>query len=149
MSEESAQNVVSSLANAIADLDADPHCSWWWDVESHKKGGLLDVVKTKIGLYLSPNQQGSGCVEGNKLRVELGDKLVLNANLLDFYLANPYLIPEDWRGKYTFFWGTIYRTASGSLYVRYLYCDGRHWRWSYRILNHDWYFPNPAAVIEP
>jgi len=39
----------------------------------------------------------------------------MNANVLDYLLAHPELIPEDWKNKYVFFWGTIYRYSSGGL----------------------------------
>ena len=149
MSNESTQNVVVSPTNTIVDLDLDPLCPIVWKVESHKKGGLLDVTKAKIGLYLSPNQQGSGRIEGNKLREELGDKPVLNANLLDWYLANPSLIPEDWRRRVVFFWGTIYRDSDGLLFVRDLYWNGNQWRWDVSWLGSDWFSCNPVAILEP
>lgn len=60
---------------------------------------------------------------------ELEDQPVLNANVLDFLREHPELIPDEWKGKFTFFWGTIYRHRDGDLYVRCLYWDGGRWDW--------------------
>lgn len=65
---------------------------------------------------------------------------------MDFYLANPHLIPEEWKGKAVFFWGTIYRDADGHLCVRYLYWRGGGWDWGYRWLDYVWDGDGPAAV---
>jgi hypothetical protein len=61
-------------------------------------------------------------------------------------LANPELIPEEWKGKFIFFWGTIYRNSDGSLYVRYLNWNGDQWNWNFNCLDNDWNDNNPAAV---
>ncbi len=73
-------------------------------------------------------------------------KKVLNANVLEYLLKNPRAIPEEWKGKYVFFWGTIYRRSDGRLYVRCLVWDGSQWYWSYYWLDIDFNGLNPAAV---
>ena len=82
---------------------------------------------------------------GNKLRKELANKDVLNANVLDYLLAHPELIPEEWKGKLIFFWGTIYRDSDGRLYVRYLRWGGSRWNSGYGWLDNGFYSGNPAA----
>ena len=103
----------------------------------------------KIRLHLSPNQRHDKCIEGNKLRMELAHELVLDANVLDYLLANPNLIPSEWKDKAVFFWGTIYRGMSDFLFVRYLHFSGDGWGSDYRCLGIDWdggrY--SPAAVV--
>jgi hypothetical protein len=131
----------------VVDLDAAPFIPDGWVVEEHKKGGLLDLAKTKVTLFLTKQQKKSAVV-GNDLRKDLADQPVLNANLLDFYLANPHLIPEEWKGKAVFFWGTIYRLRGGALYVRYLYWYGDRWHWSRSWLDYDWGSGNPAACAQ-
>lgn len=130
----------------VIDCDAAPFVPDGWKVEEHIKGGEFEWNPEAISLYLSDKQQGSGWVEGNKLRKELTGMPVLNANVLDYLLAHPNLIPDEWKGKYVFFWGTIYRRSDGSLYVRYLNWYGVSWDRDSRWLDFDWYAHDPAAV---
>lgn len=118
-----------------------------WMIEEHQPMGKLDWNKIKIELYLSDGQKDGKYIEGNKLRKELKGKKVLNACVLDFLLANPHLIPEEWKGKVVFFWGTIYRHSGGYLDVRYLiWLDGR-WYWNFHWLGFGWHSDRPAAVL--
>ena len=141
-----AAKAVIQFVKHIVDMDADPYIPDGWKVESHKKQGNLEWDATKVQLYLSRQQQGDKYIEGNKLRKELESQPVLNANLLDYLLAHPELIPEEWKGKYTFFWGTVYRYSGGDLCVRFLYWDGRSWYWFYRWLDNYFSSSCPAAV---
>lgn len=140
-------------AQHLIDCDADPFVPSGWKVESHKKGGQFAFDPAKIKLHLSPNQRGGKFIEGNKLRKELVNEPVLNANVLDFLLKNPNLIPEEWKKdasgntRYIFFWGTIYRRSLGHLYVRYLCWSDGSWYWLYYWLDVDWGGDNPAAVF--
>ncbi len=111
----------------IIDLDADPLIPFNnWKVEEHKKGGKFTWDSTKVELFLNKEQKEGGSIEGNELRNELIGEPVFNANLLDYLLDNPHLIPEEWKGKSVFFWGTIYCGFNGPLYVRYLFFSGGH-----------------------
>ena len=130
----------------IVDLDAKPYVPDGWKVEEHTKDGQFEFDPTKIALYLDEDQQNGGVIVGNKLRKKLKGKKVPNANLLEFYLAHPNLIPEEWKGKAVFFWGTIYRDSYGRLCVRYLIWDGGGWRWGYRWLDGGFCGDNPAVV---
>lgn len=146
---------ITAVCHTI-DCDAQPFVPDGWSVEEHQKGGAFkwDKETQKDALYLSKGQTGSKYIEGNKLRKELTDKSppVLNANALDYLLANPHLIPEEWKrdGKGNtrtiFFWGTIYRRRDGNLFVRYLRWGDRRWRWGSRWLDDDWYGNCPAAL---
>ncbi len=113
--------VVLEIVKHLIDMDAGPYVPDGWKVESHKKGGQLEWDSRKVQLYLSKEQQGEKYIEGNKLRKELETQPVYNANMLDYLLAHTDLIPEEWKGKYIFFWGTIFRGAGGDLCVRDLY----------------------------
>ena len=137
----------------IVDLDADPFIPEGWKVLPEDQlpnaiKGLLAFDPAKLGLHLSKKQEGNGRIEGNKLREELNDQPVVNANLLDWLYRkeNQHLIPDEWKGKAVFFWGTIYRGADGSLCVRFLDWFGGGWCWSYRWLGRVWFSVNPAAV---
>jgi hypothetical protein len=129
----------------IIDCDANPFTPEGWKVESHKKGGQLKFDPAKLFLYLSKKQK-KGTINGNDLRKELANQPVMNANVLDFLLAHPELIPEEWKGKYIFFWGTIYRDANGSVYVRCLGWNGSKWFWRCSWLGNDFGSVNPAAL---
>lgn len=120
----------------LINCDADPFVPEGWEVEEHIKGGQFQWNPNGIKLYLSKKQQ-NGSIEGNKLRKELANEPVLNANILDYLLAHPELIPEEWKGKYIFFWGTIYRYSDGRLCVRCLYWSGDRWYWRGRWLGGD------------
>ena len=107
---------------------------------------------TAARLHLSLNQKGSNHIKGNNLRLELaeGKHQVYTAHVLDYLLKpeNQYLIPEEWKGKSVFFWGTIYRRSERDFYVRYLYWGGDRWGW----YSHDYWLgsvfagSNPAVV---
>lgn len=144
---------IATLPQHLINCDADPFIPNGFTVESHKKRGQLAFDSTKIKLHLSSNQQGGKCIDGNKLRKELTNEPVLNANVLDFLLKNPRLIPEEWKKdasdntRYIFFWGTIYRSSGGDLFVRFLYCHDGSWHCNHDWLGHVWYGGGPAAVL--
>lgn len=146
-----------TVVEHVIDCDADPFNPWQkdgWTVEEHQKGGSFKWDAAQVAFHLSSGQKGDKYIEGNKLRKELADKgiPVLNANVLDYLLANPHLIPEEWKkdGKgntrYIFFWGTIYCRRDGSLYVRCLYWHGGGWDWGSDWLDRVWGSYGPAAV---
>jgi hypothetical protein len=133
-------------STVIIDLDADPFVPDGWKVEKHIKGGQFAFDHAQVKLHLDAGQQGGKSIQGHKLRKRLEKEPVMNANQLDWYLANPQHIPEEWKGKYVFFWGTIYRNRHGNLYVRYLAWDDGRWGWGSYWLDGDWNGNNPAAV---
>ncbi len=133
--------------NHIIDGDADPFIPNGWNVAEHCKIGQMQWDAEKISLYLSKKQLNGGVVVGNKLRNELEKKQRLNANVLDYLLANPHLIPEAWKGKWIFFWGTIYRYSAGHLSVRCLYWSGDRWLWHDGWPGRDFDVGNPAALL--
>ena len=130
----------------IIDLDVDPMIPTDWTVKEHIKGGQFEFDPKRVALYLDKAQQGGGTIVGKKLRQKLKSKGVYNANLLDFLLAHPELIPKKWKGKFIFFWGTIYRDSSGYLCVRCLRWDGDRWGWDYYWLVNDFSGVSPAVV---
>jgi len=130
----------------VIDCDADPYLPEGWKVEEHQKSGLLKWDAKLVELWFAKGQQNGKVLKGDKLRQELVGKPVLNACVLDYLLANPHLIPEEWKGKCVFFWGTIYRSSGGNLYVRYLYWSGGGWDWRFGWLAYDWHDNNPSAL---
>jgi len=131
----------------VIDCDQDPFCPSGWSVESHQKAGQFTWDPTRVEPYLSPHQRGGKTITGTKLQKELSGMSVLNANVLDYLFDHPELIPEDWKGKYVYFWGTIYRHSDGNLNVRYLYWLGGQWHWGYDWLDPDWNGNSPAVLV--
>lgn len=165
-----AGNVDVTIREHVVDFEAAPFVPEGWKVESHQKTHTGTVVLTRVGddlflpagrkmeFFLSPNQAEGKSIKGDKLRKEIEglkreDRLVLDANVLDYLLAHPEFIPESWkvdekgRTRCIFFWGTIYRYSDGYLYVRYLCWDVDGWRWYCSWLDYEWSVRSPAAVL--
>ncbi len=110
------------------------------------------VFDNKIKLYLSRNQQDGQIMKGTELIKELANEPVLPANVLDYWLKNPHLIPDELKKDangctlHIFFFGTIYRGSRGRLYVRCLCWDGVRWYLHYRWLGDGWHDNSPAAL---
>lgn len=119
----------------FVDLDADPFVSNGWEVVEHIKGGQFEWDPTKVAFYLSADQRSGKINQGHKLREELKGEPVFNANLLGYLFAHQELIPDKWKGKSVFFWGTIYRGSDDDLGVRYLYWRVGGWHWAYHWLD--------------
>ncbi|HAS00297.1 MAG TPA: hypothetical protein DEA89_03345 [Candidatus Moranbacteria bacterium] len=134
------------LTKHIIDCDAEPFIPDGLKVEKHCKDGQFEWDIDKVSLHLSKEQACGNSIEGNKLRKKLEKMPILNANVLDYLLKNSQLIPEDWKGKAIFFWGTIYRRSDGGLYVRCLYWRGGQWDWFYDWLGHDFNSSRPALL---
>lgn len=123
----------------------------------HRKMGKITLEKRADGkLYAnskevvrhrSPDQMNGKSIQGHKLRNQLENVQVLNACIMDALLANPQLIPDEWKDGFTYFWGTIFRDADGRLYVEYLDWFGGRWYWYYSWLDYDWSGHGPAAAL--
>ena len=150
-------SVVVQAIEHVVDCDVDPYILSGWSLKDegaeHRKGGMVKLERRgddlyvngkKIELFLAEGQKDG--IKGRQLRSMLAEKLVLNANILDYLLKNPKLIPESWKDKYVFFWGDVYRDSFGNLYVRYLYWGDDGWRWVYFWLDNVFYGDCPAAV---
>ncbi len=133
-------------------LDADPFVPLGWSVEKHRKGGIFKWNPSEVHFYLSEQQKNRKFIEGKKLLKELEDKPIFNANLIDYLLAHPYLIPETWKNdeagrvRRIFAWDTIYHSLSGDLCVRCLLWNGNSWDWDYHLLGDRRYDFDPAAL---
>ena len=139
----------------VINCDTDPFVPSGWRVEKHEKSGSFRWDPKQVQFYLSKSQKKDGSIVGNKLRTELADKPVLNANVLEYLLAHPHLIPEAWKeetnGDTTcvFFWGTIYCDSDGDLCIRCLFWDGDGWYWDCGWLDDVWSNDYPAALRAP
>lgn len=137
---------IKPLAHLI-NCDADPFIPAGWSVGEHQKGGQFAWSPDAVALYLA-NGQKKGRIIGTELRKKLRDKPVLNANVLDWLLQqeNQHLIPEEWKSKYVFFWGTIYRNSVGDPCARYLCWSAGRWRSRCLWLGCSWGGSYPAAL---
>lgn len=100
----------------------------------------------KISLYLSERQKNVGTIKGDDLLEELKEIKVFTDHVLDFLLRNENLIPEQWKGKKVFFWGSLFRNPDGYVCVRYLCWRGGAWDWGIYQLDYEWH-DSPAAVL--
>jgi len=112
----------------IIDCDATPFCPEGWEIVEHKKCGQVEWNPEKITFYLSDIQKRHECDACINIYNELKGRPVLNANIIDYLLANPNLIPEKWAdyGYLVIFWGTIYRDPEGNLCVRCIGLNNRY-----------------------
>ncbi len=131
----------------VIDCDANPFVPEGWEVIEHRKGGEFQWDPTKVELYLC-DEQKSEWIKGNELRKKLEGKPVLNACVLDYLHAHPELIPNEWKGKYIFFWGTIYRFQDGRLSVRSLGLCADRWSRLASWLGDRWYDYDPAVLCK-
>jgi hypothetical protein len=79
-------------------------------IEQHLKMGQWEWDPTQVELVdiLTPAGKWP---RGYDVRKQLMGRRVLNACVLEYLLARPWLIPKEWRDEnlHVFFWGTIYR----------------------------------------
>jgi hypothetical protein len=116
-----------------------------------KTGGTIKWDSAKVSLLLHPKQK-KGAIGGREIRDWLIDKPVYRANVLDYLLVNPHLIPNEWKPregevKFIFFWGDIYRDSDRLLYVRWLYWDDSEWQRDYSRINAPWRVGDFSAVL--
>ena len=129
----------------IINLAKKPFVPESWILESHIKGDKAwEFDASKIELWLSKKQKTSYQV-GAELQKEVPNPF--NANLLDYLLEHKELIPEDWKGKWVFFHGTVYRGSGGGLCVRCLVWNGDGWNWNFYWLVNGFLSGSPAAVM--
>lgn len=131
----------------LIDCSVDPHEPKGLSVHEHKRFGMLKWDPAQVTLYLSQGQRHGKRIKGTELQRELQGKLVMNANVLDSLLAHPEFIPESWKGKAVFFWGTIYRGLGDDLCVRCLCWSGSGWYSHHGWLGRGWGDLGPAALL--
>jgi len=123
------------------DGDAAAEASRGRTVHEHKKIGpfLWDV--SRIILWQHPIQQRSGpkpwTAPQDLYRATRGRR-VLNANVLDYLLKNPSLIPKEWKDIGVVFWGTLYRSDENRLEARMLVNDDGVWKSHYSEIAAAW-----------
>lgn len=130
------------------DLQQPPHCPKGLTVRDHAKDYVVDPTEVALLLHCS-TAQAVGRVSGHDVRAALVKIPVLNANVLDFLMIpeNHCYIPENWRGRKVFFWGTTYMVAHGEECVRFIEWGSHGWASSYRRLSDEWGMADLAAVV--
>lgn len=150
------------ILRAVIDTNINPRLPFAGaTIEKHARVGKVTIEKRadglyidgkKVGLYLSERQLNGQTIKGYELRTELDDKPVLSASILDFLMAHPEFIPEDWKQDengniiFIYFWATIYRYF-GRFRVRCLYWDDGAWHEGYDWLVNGWDSSGPAAAL--
>lgn len=120
----------------IIDCDASPYIEKGWEIEEHRKGGMLKWDPKRIKFFQLSEEDGK--IECHELRKRLISLSILNANVLDWLWAYPIFIPKEWKGECIFFWGTIYneQDRKNCLAVRYLDLRGKP-AWGYYWFDGD------------
>lgn len=129
----------------IINLDAAPFEPDGLYAIRHQAGGQFDFDPQRVNCYLSPQQCESSLIKGVDLLTQLEGQNCFNTNMLDWYLNNTQHIPEDFKGKIVFFWGTVYCQRDEE-YVRCLLWDNDKWRSSQSSVWNSW-GPNAPALI--
>lgn len=143
---------VKLVKHIIIDCSVQPFTPDVWSVNPEDQ--LPNRISRKDFEFNSQNlffyfsdKQKQGVIEGNELKKELESQKVLPANVLDFLLEHQKFIPEEWKGKIIFFFGTIYRNSIGDLFVCCLRWGGDKWHWCYNWLGNDWGGLSPAVCV--
>ncbi len=116
----------------VIDCDAEPRVPNNLTLVEHRSLGQLVWNPTQVKLMQSAKQQADQFVTGFKLAELMSRRLALNANVLDFLLDHPYLIPRVWQGKRIYFWGTVYNEQNGQcvrclVYINDEWTDDYFW----------------------
>lgn len=131
----------------VIDCESNPFVPDGWKIDEHFACGFVEFTPKNVSLYM-PKKQEKGNIGGNHLWTELWNKPFMNANVLDHLLAHPEIIPEEWKGKCIFFWGTFYKDEHGIICVRYLkFLGNSKWSWGKRGLGCDFSSDSPAAIF--
>lgn len=102
---------VSIRKKHIIDCYSIPFIPDNWSIEEHRRGPKLEFYED----------------DNTLIKILEGDPILLNANILDYLLLHPEIIPWSLKGKRTYFNGTIYLDIYRCIRVRYLYMKDNKW----------------------
>jgi len=135
-----------SSAKHIINCAIDPFIPNGYVLEKHQPGDEnYEFDAVKVFLFQSKKQEKEILV-GEELLQELDNIPILNANVLDYLIAHPELIPDSWKDKRIYFLGTIY-LLNDIRVVRYLYWSKSQWTWCQRWLESGFDHRHFAAVV--
>ncbi len=127
--------------------DAQPKLHGFDSMVSNQTMGKFSFVSEKLNLFVAEHQKLGGLV-GRTLLTSLPEKIILfNSAFLDWLLENPQYIPESWKGKFTFFAGTVFM-KNGVEVIRYLYFGLNGWASFYRWLDRGFHENSPVGYLE-
>lgn len=130
----------------IINCATDPFVPNGYVLDKHQPGSKdYEFDAVKVFLFQSEKQE-KGILVGEELLQELVDIPSLNANVLDYLMVHPELIPESWKNKRIYFLGTIY-LLNDIRVVRYLYWSKSQWTWCQRWLESGFDHRHFAAVV--
>jgi len=128
-----------SIVEHIIDCTVPPFTPEGWEIEKHIKGIIIqwnEYTGGKIIDHLEKIADHNIFIDPDELSGEMPlTAMPLTANILDYLVDHPRLVPREWRGKDVLFFGTLYRDRAGNLVVRYLNCRGSGNRWGYQAVN--------------
>lgn len=101
----------------IIKCDVSPFIPEGWELIEHKNNPPLEFD-----------------LDSKNLMKIFTDSSFLNANILDYLLARPELIPENFKNKRILFRGTIYYDLHRCLCIRYLKWNNNFWDWGYEYV---------------
>jgi hypothetical protein len=111
-------------------------------IEIHWKAGVISWNPGAFRLVY-PRSESDRDLTGKTIRKELHVDRPANACVLDFLLANPDLIPDEWfhpHGEFGRLWvafyGTIFRDTNDKQWVPYLHEDKRLIQYNLMPLDH-------------
>lgn len=112
------------LEKYVIDCSAVPHVPEGWEIRPEDQikscvTGLFDFNHSNVTLFDTEEFQSKGTDGYDLLLVHEGQPVLL-ANVLEYLLRYPELIPEAWKKGIIIFWGTIYRHPDGAKVVRFL-----------------------------
>ncbi|OHB25207.1 MAG: hypothetical protein A2542_02280 [Parcubacteria group bacterium RIFOXYD2_FULL_52_8] len=110
--------------------------------------GKVQFSIANLGLVLKLRDR-EDYITGHSLsgRLELERECVLPDNFLEVLLANPELIPAEYRRGRVGFWGKIY-SRRGLLYIRQMVERQGKFTWDCRYVGQDFSASNPVAVFK-
>jgi len=76
-----------------------------------------------------PDKQKNSSIGHSRVLVDLKGRKALNGCVMDWLLDNPEFIPEAWKEKCVYFFGTIYSDVEGMHIVFGLYWDNDNGGW--------------------
>jgi hypothetical protein len=140
----------------IFHLSANEKCGIEWSSEHISLIKIFAREKVEKGQRGAEDWMvGRHYVNLEKLRIIIESVTVLNANVLDYLIEYPELIPEEWKTiKGVIFYGTIYKFGSNEC-VRFLRWRAGRWDWDFIDIDGWWGFHfdrgsrryYPAAIL--
>ena len=126
-------------------------------IETHLQEGTIQWDFRRFKLHTEYEQeQVLGGINGHEILKKLQHKGVLNACVLEYLLKHPKLIPEEWKKRIVYFWGTIYRSRNNDLYVTSIFWESQasyhrpdkgEWQRGSALLNSYHPFTHSPALI--